>query len=89
MAQRKLTVYPMRFTVEGRGQFPVDMLRYDACWPDSSEDVFALTVERGDIEEFTTTRKIHLRKWATSAKELPTKGRWASFGWRVTDAGRM
>lgn len=28
------------FTVEGRGSFPVDMLRYDCCWPRrESEDV--------------------------------------------------
>lgn len=77
------------FTVEGRGEFPTDMLRYDACWPYGSADAAAIlqsivVAERGVGSE---TRRINL---STDWRPAPTVGRWDSFGWRVvpTDLSR-
>lgn len=72
----------VHFTVEGRGTFPVDMLRYDTCWPRSQEDTAKL--ER-------VSRRQHLRddrpvRIALSSNgRPPTAARWASFGWKVIE----
>jgi hypothetical protein len=66
------------FVVRGTGAFPTDMLRYDACWPRSSDDATAMsaTYERRNAER---SRVIGM---VTRSHE-PTVGRWASFGWTV------
>lgn len=41
-----------RFTVHGFGEFPWDMLRYDACWPETEADSTLMEAhhkERRDI----------------------------------------
>lgn len=75
MAQAK------QFTVQGRGLFPMDMLRYDACWPATGTDVELISVTIADVEgreRWTTPRKVIL-----SSASKPTAERWLSFGWRV------
>jgi hypothetical protein len=67
---------PIEFTAEGRGQFPVDMLRYDRCYPKTTNDAVALT---GDQQR--TVKLVSYRD--TGFTREPTKGRWESFGWRV------
>lgn len=62
------------FVVEGGLRFPVDMLRYDCCWPARGED--ALTIDHGHMDG------IERIEVSTHKAEL-TVGRWASFGWRV------
>lgn len=71
MAKRTRT----EFTVEGRGAFPYDMLRYDQCWPKYERETIAL-------DRQTDLRTITL---VTDAPTTPTHGRWESFGWRVTE----
>ena len=76
MIQDKLTAdarpkYIHRYTVIGSGYFPVDMLRYDAAWPDSQEDA-------GRILDFEANREVKLRSY-----RIPTIARWKSFGWQV------
>lgn len=71
---RKLYV----FEVEGRGTFPIDMLRYDSCWPksegtDSHEVESTFRPRSGGI-----TRKVTL-----IGLTEPTEARWQSFGWKV------
>lgn len=63
------------FKVTGRGQFPLDMLRYDGCWPARPEDVELM---RGDVR--SQPRTISL---VTISHHAPTAGRWESFGWTV------
>lgn len=58
------------FIVKGCGEFPLDMLRYDQCWPCSQTDVIEMTA-RG-------VRHVRLDTIAT-----PTPDRWISFNWRV------
>jgi hypothetical protein len=59
------------FVVEGRGSFPIDMLRYDRCTPYEQEDVHWM--------EGTVQRSCKL----VSHVAPPTKERWNSFGWSV------
>jgi hypothetical protein len=68
------------FEVTGRGPFPIDMLRYDACWPVRGEDV--MRIEPGP-QSHQGTRTVRLVRCARSGNG-PTVGRWGSFGWTVT-----
>jgi hypothetical protein len=70
------------YTVTGVGEFPMDMLRYDASWPSRGEDVTAITRSlthrrRGayGVADKYTVRLNSLR--------APTEARWYSFGWTV------
>lgn len=70
MATAKL----IKFTVEGSGPFPLDMLRYDSAHPSSETDANrAQDAERG-------RRRVTL---LSTAWKAPTVGRWESFGWHV------
>ncbi len=64
-----------RFTVRGRGQFPIDMLRYDSCWPYTSMDSSYISDESGG-------REVTL---LTNSPNAPTHGRWKSFTWAVVE----
>ena len=73
----------IKFTVEGRGEFPLDMLRYDRCFPRTGVDVEMM--ERPP-EVLNSPRCVTLvalaRDWIFWQ---PTLDRWLSFGWRVID----
>lgn len=71
------------FTVEGDGRFPLDMLRYDACWPHWERDALAAQ-STGDHD--AARRCVVLE---THRVEAPTVARWASFGWRVVGMGDL
>ena len=63
--------------VSGFGPFPVDMLRYDACWPSSGRDAAALAD--------TFSQKGAWSINVTRANTAPfTNGRWESFGVAVS-----
>lgn len=64
--------------------FPIDMLRYDSCYPRTERDsgkimethsMGRMVGEVGNIEVIT----IASRAWA------PAKGRWKSFQWTVVE----
>ena len=60
--------------VEGTGEFPIDMLRYDACCPDTENDSHAVKRD--------TRRQVRLRRYSING--LPaTAARWKSLGWSV------
>ncbi|MCW2764023.1 MAG: hypothetical protein JWR85_4224 [Marmoricola sp.] len=61
-----------RFTVAGRGPFPVDMLRHDCAWPREGSDAAKLLTDEPREIVLLSDRLLH-----------PTTGRWASFGWTV------
>jgi len=75
-------VFFFRVTVEGRGEFPTDMLRYDRCFPASERESYQLD-RRGELRkvELTSVHSTHL--WN------PTEARWNSFGWRVVGWRRV
>ncbi len=72
-------MYTRTFVVNGSGSFPVDMLRYDCCYPESQADVQRAFCERGE-------RVVHLVSQCGEkrhAEQIPTDDRWESFTWRV------
>ena len=69
-------LYYHEFKVKGSYYFPMDMLRYDCCWPKSSGDVDGLV----NVKE---ERVIYLA--AIGHKDWrPTIKRWESFNWTCT-----
>ena len=68
--------YEVKFTVKGAGEFPIDMLRYDSCYPLSQEDVNKFWWD--EVREVTL---ISVKR----CKSGPTEGRWNSFGWKVIE----
>jgi hypothetical protein len=72
-----------RFTVEGTGEFPVDMLRTDQCWPAGADDAARIGAHYGLADpDKAGARTITLE---TAAKYAPNRQRWLSFRWRVAD----
>ncbi len=79
------TPQSMTYTVEGPvGAFPVDMLRHDAAWPCTQEDVQKIT-DSLSAEVRHEWRKAGTRRLLVHVQSYtdPTVGRWESFGWRV------
>jgi hypothetical protein len=72
-------MWTTEFTVKGHGHFPVDMLRYDGCYPRTTEDAINLVHPHSPDSniEVTLISVNKLRGW------LPTEARWQSFGWSV------
>lgn len=72
------TAKPHAFAVEGVWAFPLDMLRYDACWPDTQADAAAMarTFEPGNRELVRVTLMC-------ANPSAPTRERWNSFMWKV------
>lgn len=77
---RATKMYCRKFTVEGKGRFPYDMLRYDSCFPSSPEDVAGLDPNNKD------RRSVTLYSYRTSANWQPTTGRWSNFLWAACTA---
>lgn len=70
--------YRQHFTVEGRGPFPIDMLRYDCCWlTEEIWDEAALVSYESPLRQVKITRYVE-------SKNIAPSGRWPSRGgWRV------
>jgi hypothetical protein len=67
------------FVVEGRTSFPIDMLRYDRCWPRTELDAGEVERSFRRVEGVRGVRVVSL-----SGLRAPTDGRWESFGWKVS-----
>lgn len=80
MAPKQVQGY--EFVVEGSHDFPIDMLRYDRCWPRSEDQ--AIAVAPYHFSQFREKRQVKLR-----GLNEPTDGRWESFGWRVVSFDRV
>jgi hypothetical protein len=67
--------FTFRFAVVGSGQFPIDMLRRDGCFPETESDSSVLQ----DRDRRTVVLIAHhqYKTW------VPTFDRWRSFGWSV------
>lgn len=79
--------YLTTFKVRGRGDFPIDMLRYDSCYPTYQESVSSLRQHYGSSED--GARDVELSTWSSTAHEAknkPTEDRWKSFGWLVVES---
>ena len=65
-------------TINGRGKFPIDMLRYDACWPYQSVD--ASIIQEADWGDTWSVRVIKAADTGSF-----TIARWASFNCRCDE----
>ena len=84
---RKLATNPMKWVhrarVEGSGDFPVDMLRYDSCWPDTSDDVAFM----GTMHYSSRGKRALVVACYSPYVSWPfTDKRWLSFGWSCEPA---
>ena len=72
--------YRTRFHVIGSSHFPLDMLRYDSCFPDSTEaaDEIECSVLARAQHQDITLQKLHVRKDPQLTPE-----RWSSFLWII------
>lgn len=74
------TFYYHEFEVEGQGRFPIDMLRYDRCFP----------VTEADSRKIYDTKSRQYNKILLGAFAhrgwMPTSFRWKQFGWLVHPA---
>lgn len=80
-------LFNQTFTVEGTGNFPYDMLRYDRCYPASGNQSNELSdnpLPRPD-DYLTKSRQVQLRRLAHFKGDRPTIDRWKSFGWVVLE----
>lgn len=73
------------FTVEGAGPLPLDMLRYDSCFPATEEDAATAVQYPGECKG---RRRIKLIRRTAGLPE-PTEARWRSFGWRVVPISEL
>ena len=68
-----------KFKVRGAMAFPVDMLRYDACWPADIDSGIDIVMDRKDVEYND------IRTAIMTSHQAPTQDRWRSFGWDIVD----
>lgn len=78
---RKL--YVVRFTVRGSGEFPFDMLRYDACHPRHESEARGLGRTYANGKAPTEPVSVELESRGRPSNWWPTAARWQSFGWTV------
>ncbi len=81
-------LYYTTFEVVGDLPFPLDMLRYDSCYPDTHEDVVAIedSFDRGSGA--VRPHRVTLRKLHAGKDPRIEKARWASFSWKVGQTER-
>jgi len=81
------------FKVQPKGNrvfsFPVDMLRYDDCCPNTESDSARIHQSfdlRGRLPNLTNPKEfiVELRHFG-APNFKPTWGRWESFSWKVVD----
>ena len=68
--------YEWFLVVEGSGSFPIDMLRYDSCFPLREQDSALLAEHHNEKRRVIVVRR-GVNENAASVK------RWESFLWRV------
>ena len=61
--------------VTGNGEFPFDMLRYDACWAVDQTDAGRMSMHSRSL------RTVRVRSYSPSSVSTFTPARWESFGW--------
>jgi hypothetical protein len=72
------------FEVIGNRPFPLDMLRYDSCYPKTQDCIGDILVSMDpDPDEQTGEYYVKLIHVDDSPRWEPTIARWNSFGWAV------
>lgn len=78
-----MKLMPIQITVRGSGEFPIDMLRYDGCFPLSEGDARLI---RDSFDGFAKKRTVVLLRPHGYKHWQPSFKRWKSFGWEVVEA---
>jgi hypothetical protein len=79
-------MYFIRFKVSGHYAFPLDMLRFDACYPYNGEAVGMIErASASDPNRVPGVRTVELAHWSDRKHWEPTAARWSSFGWSVVE----
>ena len=78
--------YFQTFVVRGRWNFPIDMLRYDQCWPiGDGLELIGHSIRGVRPDNSSDGHSVKLGRWVDHPSRRPTLGRWASFGWYVIE----
>jgi len=82
MKQKRLIV-----TVQGAGDIPIDMLRYDRCTPEHETDsgLIARSFFPSAFSPGEKNTQINL----LYVDREPTEGRWKSFGWEIVKTEKV
>lgn len=87
-----LKLIPIKISVTGSGEFPIDMLRYDGCFPLSEgdsgliESSYSHSIASPEAGEFPPIKiKVILLKPNGYKHWTPSYSRWKSFGWEVIE----
>lgn len=80
-----MALYVHTFKVRGGTRFPLDMLRYDACFPATGEDAAHMDdcLNRDVSAKDRIEKAITLIHVSDHIRWTPTVGRWESFLWHV------
>ena len=83
MYSTRFIVVPIR-----PSRFPLDMLRHDRCFPDTSEDVN--TIADALEQPWEPGKRTVVLRVRHQVKDAPgiTEARWQSFGWSVLPISR-
>lgn len=71
------------FIVKTSYAFPLDMLRYDSCFPATSQD--AVVIENLIVEHTLENRAVKLGRYVANKNIFPSIERWNSFQCRVSN----
>jgi hypothetical protein len=82
-----MEAYEHFFTVWGTTPFPIDMLRYDCCWPATAAD--SLAIERSIANRDSQAAVVRLMSRIQRRHWRPAADRWRTFGWRMTEYTRV
>lgn len=77
LKQEKINDKPVRYVVNGRGGFPMDMLRHDRSYPVDGD---YMHIARSD-----GTKNVYSVTLVAQNRRSITPARWSSFGWTVTE----
>jgi hypothetical protein len=78
-------MYITKVIVKGKGRFPLDMLRYDNCVPESSMDAAKM---EDAYQNSGDAREVVLRRYSVNPGP-PTIARWSSFLWTVVQVADL
>lgn len=75
-------MYPVSTVFSGVGSFPLDMLRYDACFPSKSEDAAVISESMNTVGKWTVrvSKFVGNVQRSRNLEECFTIDRWKSFG---------
>lgn len=87
MPPERKPVLPSVMVARGTLAFPLDMLRYDQCWPDDTASAVEIASSFDPHERFACGRdgtfKVVLSHGITNKNRRWTPDRWRSFGWTL------